>query len=153
SIHALLIGIDCYESDELDDLHGAVSGAEAVGEYLRHNLRVPANQIVFLHNGRATRRTIISQIQSFSTLETLRRGDPILIYFAGHGAAIASTSSTYDEIERIIPTIFPYDYTTGGDRASRAISSRNLDALLSELAGVSSYGGKGDNITVIVDCC
>ncbi|KZV74057.1 hypothetical protein PENSPDRAFT_648260 [Peniophora sp. CONT] len=154
-IHALLIGIDKYKSDDPEGLRGAVADADAMGFYLRKDLRVPDDQITDLRNADATRAAIIRCIQAFRTRTTLREGDPILIYFAGHGAAVRAVSDP-EASSKGVSVILPYDAVTMDDRGKRilrGISSRTLDALLYDLAGQENDGGKGDNITIIFDCC
>ena len=87
AMHALLIGIDTYRSGQLDPLRGAVADAEAVNRFLCDELHVPDSQIVLLRNEEATQDAILERIEALGAIVTLHRDDPILIYFAGHGAA------------------------------------------------------------------
>ncbi|VDB94191.1 unnamed protein product [Peniophora sp. CBMAI 1063] len=151
SLHALIIGVDIYESEYVGDLRGAVSDAHALGDYLRTDLLVPKCQIAELSNENATQAAILNHIRSLSSCKTLKKGDPILIYFAGHGSRVENEFGDY------LSLLLPYDCIvqngTGAHRPSsqlfgRAISSWGLHMLLNELASE-----KGDNITVITDCC
>ena len=138
SIHALIIGIDCYEADCIQDLQYAVSDAGAVAHYLRHDLLVPESQITVLYDRQATQAAIIQNIRRFRTLTTLHKGDPILLYFVGHGTDIEGGTA-----------IVPYDsfsLSPENTPGSRTISHDTLNALLSEVAGVGKSVGKGDNI-------
>ncbi|VDB92294.1 unnamed protein product [Peniophora sp. CBMAI 1063] len=151
-IQALLIGIDRYRSVDLEALEGAVADTSSVRDYLHEQLHVSLDQIAILHNEKATRMAIIQQLHAFRARRTLRGGDPILIYFAGHGA-ISKAETTSD---RPISMILPYDVDAVKDVDNEidgfrgAISTRTLDDILGGLAADESIG---DNITVIFDCC
>ncbi|VDB88534.1 unnamed protein product [Peniophora sp. CBMAI 1063] len=149
-IHALIIGINTYRSDLITDLRGAVNDADAMNDYLRKELHVPANQIVNLRNKQATRKAIIRELRAFRKRETIQKGDPILIYFAGHG----STSSVPDgwaAANGKISLLMPYDSLSRKVYGAtiQPIPDRTIGAILHDLA----EGGKGNNVTVILDCC
>ncbi|VDC06750.1 unnamed protein product [Peniophora sp. CBMAI 1063] len=155
TLQALVIGIDTYKSDAIENLRGAVSDADAVDEYLRSDLSVPKKQIVNLRNEQATREAIISNIKALRTREGIHRGDPILIYFAGHGCT-AKAPKGWHMGDRGISLLVPYDMDTKLENAAEskcAIPDRTLGALLHGLAEQEGDGGIGDNITVIFDCC
>lgn len=143
-MHALLIGIDQYKSSRLETLEGAVADADAMGRLLRDTLHVPESQIVYLRNAQATRAAIMQHIRALRTRATLCAGDPILIYFAGHGVTVAAASKL-DVLNAGVSTILPYDVLPEGidDHGTlHGISSHTLDTLLREIA----RDGKGDNI-------
>ena len=122
---------------------GAVPDADAVRDYLQKRLGVPSSQIRNLRDSEATRAAIIDGIEAFSLNDEIKEGDPILIYYAGHGGSadipkgweIGST----DKIELLIP----YDHSSSlKDRNPKhGIPDRTLGVLLSQLAIE-----KGDNI-------
>ncbi|KAI0339455.1 hypothetical protein BDW22DRAFT_1431719 [Trametopsis cervina] len=162
SLHAVVIGIDKYmrntqvsaennvESDGIGapDLKGAVADADNVEDFLRDTLKVPSGNIVSLRNEGATRRRIISAISSLEFNPAIRRDDPILIYFAGHGGIAQPPEGWSDgntEVQLLIPHDFTVDLNGGG---VPGIPDRTLGSLLTHLAAA-----KGDNITVILDCC
>ncbi|VDC07203.1 unnamed protein product [Peniophora sp. CBMAI 1063] len=153
-LHALIIGIDEYESDYIDNLSGAVFDADSMYNYLRTELHVPERQIVNLRNMDATRHAIIRNIQAFAMWATIRDGGPILIYFAGHGSASAAPEG-WNVGTRPISLIVPHDATgwlddNPDDLVTHAIPDRTIGALLHDLAeGKSKIS---DNITVIFDC-
>ncbi|VDB96089.1 unnamed protein product [Peniophora sp. CBMAI 1063] len=147
-LHALIIGIDRYRSHLIENLTGAVNDADAIHNFLRTELRVPDRQIVNLRNERATRAAIIRNVRAFSRPENgIRKGDPILIYFAGYGSSAAAPTE-WRTNGRDISLIVPHDGLLGDDVLfTNAIPIRSVHALLQELT--SSIG---DNITVIMDC-
>ena len=100
-----------------------------------------------LLDSQATRAAIIRAIQALSLDINIKKGDPILIYFAGHG------SWAYAPLEKgwkvggtgKIEFLIPYDHSSlqpveDGDR-KYGIPDRTLGALLWQLAIE-----KGDNI-------
>ncbi|VDC04283.1 unnamed protein product, partial [Peniophora sp. CBMAI 1063] len=160
-IQALVIGIDQYqEAPPINNLTGAVADAKSMYEYLHHELNVPAEQIVKLHNKDATRDAILKQIRALSTRRRttsssrsvpVKKGDPIIIYFAGHGASGKAPDGWVTETGNV-SMLVPYDGSPKD--ASRNILDRTIGALLHELAeGGQNSSGLGDNITVIFDCC
>ncbi|VDB92292.1 unnamed protein product [Peniophora sp. CBMAI 1063] len=154
-LHALIVGIDRYSSRAIDDLSGAVSDSESMYNYLRTELQVPERQIVILRNEAATRHAIIRNIQAFAMWATIRDGDPILIYFAGHG----STTDAPEEWHvgrQTVSLIVPHDATgclldTADNLVKHAIPDRTIGALLHDLA--EGKNRVSNNITVVFDCC
>ena len=142
-LFALIIGINEYESPNIPKLLGAVPDADAVRDYLQERLGVPSPQIRNLRNSEATRAAIIDGIEAFSLNDEIKEGDPILIYYAGHGGSadipkgweIGST----DKIELLIP--FDHSSSLKDRNPKHGIPDRTLGVLLSQLAIQ-----KGDNI-------
>ncbi|PVF95456.1 hypothetical protein CPB86DRAFT_827907 [Serendipita vermifera] len=140
SLHAILIGIDEYR-DEGYRLAGAVNDAEAMKEYLRKEF--PTSRICCLYNEMATRRGIIRELERLIHDETVKPQDPIIIFYAGHGGE-KGPPRRWNIEDPLVQMIIPQDY----DGAHNVITDRGLAALLDKLASV-----KGDNITMILDCC
>ena len=124
-------------------------------DYLQKHLRVPSSQIRNLRDSEATRAAIIAGIKAFSLDDRIKKGDPILIYYAGHGGSTRTPkgwiAGSTDKIELLIP----YDYCSDSKLSllesgnskfnpEYGIPDRTLGALLSQLA--SGDSGKGDNI-------
>ena len=86
-LFSLVIGINNYQSPNIKDLEGAVPDADAVLDYLRNVLGVPSSQIRYLRDSEATRDAIMEEIKAFSSNNEIKEGDPILIYYAGHGGS------------------------------------------------------------------
>ncbi|VDC07260.1 unnamed protein product [Peniophora sp. CBMAI 1063] len=151
--HALIIGIDNYRSDQIPNLRGAASDADAVDEYVRTELRVPARQIVNLRDKQATRSAIVRELQALCSRST-RANEPILIYFAGHGTSAPAPDGWATASHRI-SSIVAHD-TLAIDRTGTMICpipDRTIAALLYKLAQTRTGDLNGDNITVILDCC
>ncbi|KAI0030583.1 hypothetical protein K488DRAFT_72058 [Vararia minispora EC-137] len=139
SVYALLIGIDQYKhrSAEWPNLSGAVADMELVESFLLYDLRVPASRIRTLRNQEATRSAIVGAIEKLAVAHDIAYGGAILIYFAGHGASVHNKQA-----------IVPCDAPPWSGNLKDVISDVKLSSLLQKLANA-----KGDNITVIFDCC
>ena len=142
-LFALIIGINKYESPNIPDLVGAVPDADAVRDYLQKHLGVPSSQIRNLRDSRATRVAIMEEIKAFSYNNKIKEGDPILIYYAGHGGSADTPKGWEAGSTGKIELLIPYDHSSpledGNPR--HGIPDRTLGALLSHLANK-----KGDNI-------
>ncbi|KIM78728.1 hypothetical protein PILCRDRAFT_583059 [Piloderma croceum F 1598] len=149
-LFALIIGINEYIHYK-PHLSGAVKDANDIEHFLIDSMSVPPNHIKKLLNGDATKDRIIEEIQSLYTHRDIDkdRGDAILIYYAGHGARGAAPDgwSTPDgQIEMICPVdMSPSD---AAEPRITGIPDIVLNELISQLAVQ-----KGNNITVIFDCC
>jgi hypothetical protein len=122
---------------------GAVPDADAMRDYLQNHLGVPSNQIRNLRDTGATRAAIIDEIKAFSFNNKIKEGDPILVYYAGHGGS-ADTPEGWEvggtgKIELLIPN--DHSSALEGGNYKHGIPDRTLGALLSRLAK-----DKGDNI-------
>lgn len=133
---ALLIGINKY-SDPKHNLRGAVSDAEAMQEYLENQLGVPSDQITFLRNSEATKATILHGIAALMNDSRIQRGDPILIYYSGHGAG-APVPAGWGAEGSNVQFLVPHDHN---EHNMRLIPDRTLGVLLARLAEQ-----KGNNI-------
>ncbi|QRW19851.1 ICE-like protease (caspase) p20 domain protein [Rhizoctonia solani] len=128
NLHALIIGINKYLCHI--QLQGAVNDASLFKSYLLNDLLVPEAQITTLFDEQATRAEIIRAFQNLATDAQINYNDPIVIYYAGHGAEIQPPPSRYDA--HGVPPI--PDFT--------------INSLLNKIAK-----SKGDNICVIFDSC
>ncbi|KAF8150599.1 caspase domain-containing protein [Crassisporium funariophilum] len=149
-LYALIIGINHYPfgGHELRSLRGGVLDAILLEQYLTEALRVPQHRITKLHAESATRANILSAIQSFQQNPHIHHGDAIVIYFAGHGATVPGPRGWNTE-NGMIQLILPSDYNMSTPRgAVFGIPDRTIGVLLERLSAA-----KGDNITVILDCC
>ncbi|CAE6493595.1 unnamed protein product [Rhizoctonia solani] len=149
-LYGLVIGIDTYPS--LHPLKGAVNDADDVSRCLTFDLGIPANNVVNLRNGEATRKRIIQELQALSNNPNIEHGDPILIYYAGHGGlseANEEWGGRYGGEQ--VQVIFPFDYQLKDPESTKLVNcipDKTIAVLLNELAAK-----KGDNITVIFDSC
>ena len=135
-MYALLIGIDRPAS--FQPLRGAVADALAFKEYLENEVAVPSDRITVLLNWSARRRDIIDALRDIATNDQVKRGDPIIVYFAGYGAEIIYSE---DDFKRTSQFIVPYDYSHQQGSEVPAIPDQTIEALLGEVADV-----KGENI-------
>ncbi|EAU85638.2 hypothetical protein CC1G_06351 [Coprinopsis cinerea okayama7 len=107
-LFAVIIGINNYVHHSLKKLQGAVADAEAVQEYLENDLKVARDHITFLRNQQASCLAIIDSFRRLENDTRIKRNDPILIYYAGHGGETTREAET-------IQTIFPQDYNPDGN--------------------------------------
>ncbi|QRW19849.1 ICE-like protease (caspase) p20 domain protein [Rhizoctonia solani] len=148
NLHALLIGIDTYTT--VTPLSGAVNDAHQVELFLRFGLEVPQKQINVLKNEQATRSGILGAIKALRRNPAIKLFDPILIYYAGHGCEVKSPLVEPGNPEGKTECLVPRDVCKGetGRKEIPLIPDYTIAALLDELAAE-----KGNNITVILDCC
>ncbi|KAF8875731.1 caspase domain-containing protein [Gymnopilus junonius] len=142
-LFALLIGIDFYE--HVRSLRCAVADALKFKEYLETYLAVPSDQICTLINKSASRAAIIDALKAIRMDSRIQNGDPIFIFFAGHGAEIP-TSKGDSEGKR--QSLVPQDYCAKPGQEIPSIPDRTFGSLVDLIAEE-----KGDNITVVLDCC
>ncbi|KAI0028420.1 caspase domain-containing protein [Vararia minispora EC-137] len=147
NVHALLVGINRYASSQFPNLLGAVSDMQRIKDFLTSDLSVPEECIMELTDENATRERIILAIQDLASPQNgINNGDPILIYFAGHGSTVRAPQDWTSD--PTIQVLVPHDGHSDGTVASSLITDRKFGNLLRDLADA-----KGDNITVILDCC
>ncbi|KAF8148655.1 hypothetical protein B0H34DRAFT_736447 [Crassisporium funariophilum] len=146
-LFALIIGINFYEN--VRSLRGAVPDALAFKEYLETNLNVPTSHIHTLLNRAASRSAIIESFIRLKEDSRIDKDDPILIFYAGHGSEVPAPlgwESGSDSAK--IQLLVPQDYCSAKGREIPGIPDRTIGALLNNIAEV-----KGNNITVVFDCC
>ncbi|KDQ52438.1 hypothetical protein JAAARDRAFT_73132 [Jaapia argillacea MUCL 33604] len=143
-LFALIIGINTYK--RVPDLHGAVADAIAMKDYLEKDLQVPSHQICILCNENASRSAIIREFQALQNNPHIQPGDPVLIFFAGHGCKVKAPPGWVDgNVDGEVEGIVSQDYDGKG---VHFIPDRTIGELIEGIAR-----NKGDNITVIFDCC
>ncbi|KAJ1301206.1 hypothetical protein OPQ81_003616 [Rhizoctonia solani] len=151
SFYALIIGINDYPN--LGSLKGATADADKVAAFLTSDLRVPPDQVINLRNQDATREAIIQRLRDLRDDPRIAIGDPILIYYAGHGGSHRKRRVPVGggTIVNEVQVIFPYDYgvhNTSTGEIVNCIPDYTIAKMLNELAAA-----KGDNITVVFDSC
>lgn len=106
---------------------------------------MPTDQIVNLRDEAATRSAILREIRALGTRRA-ENGDPILIYFAGHGATVPAPHGWVTASGRI-STIVAYDSLAKNRVGAlvHPIPDRTIAALLDELAGTGAES-EGSNI-------
>ncbi|CAE6455414.1 unnamed protein product [Rhizoctonia solani] len=144
NLFALLIGIDRYSGGR-HNLTGAAADARAFKSYLTGDQGVPVGHIGHLENETATREGILNAVISMKDNANIHPQDAIVIFFAGHGAELDPPTG-WDSVGGKVQCIIPYD--ASGPTEVPPIPDFTIAALLHSLAEE-----KGDNITVIFDCC
>lgn len=141
SLFALLIGIDEYKHDSLNNLNASVADAKAVKRYLETSLGVPESQIKTLYNHEATRDAIIDNISALKTNPSIYNGDPILIYYSGHGGT-ANAPVNWEAGGPEIQILLSHDaLCEDSGREIYGVPDRTMGALLDQLSNE-----KGNNI-------
>ncbi|CAA7261744.1 unnamed protein product [Cyclocybe aegerita] len=152
-VFSLIIGIDNYKSGGIWNLHSCVDDAKRMKHWLVDALSVPKDQIRVLIDSHATKEMIEDAfMEHLVNNPAIEEGDGILIYFAGHGSSLPAPPNWYQSNathNANVQVLCPYDHDTKSalGRVS-GISDRSFHALLDDLAS-----SKGDNITVLLDCC
>ena len=128
-------------------LKGAVADADSIQNYLKDDLNVSESRIRNLRDKQATRAAIISEFTALASNDVIKHGDPILIYYAGHGGEapppIGWGAGGADSKTQML---IPHDYRTKiDDREVHGIPDRTIGALISRIAK-----SKGDNIVRLV---
>ncbi|KZV82915.1 hypothetical protein EXIGLDRAFT_754684 [Exidia glandulosa HHB12029] len=146
-LFALIVGIDVYKHRSgFDNLTGAVADADDVCDFITTTLPVDA-QVSILRNEQATRTAIIGALSAMKTNDDIKRGDPILIFYAGHGAEVpAPRRWPQSMMQMLIPHNFLPSHPSTPEQ--RGILDVTLGRYLEQLAKA-----KGNNITVILDSC
>ena len=111
-LFALVIGISKYAFKKFSDLPGAVPDANEIVNWLVTDLQVPRNQVSLLTDEAASRAGIISALEGFRSDDRIHQGDPIFIYYAGHGSGIQSPEGwECGGPGRKIQILVPQDYS------------------------------------------
>ncbi|VDB87809.1 unnamed protein product [Peniophora sp. CBMAI 1063] len=147
-LFALLIGVDRYASKAIGNLSGAVADAERMRTFLvEQDPPVRSHRITSLKNEQATAGRIIESLCALCDDEGIHHGDPILIYYAGHGSKLRKPAD-WPSAETHIQCLTPHDARIAGDHVDGVVLDLTFGAVLHRLADA-----KGNNITVILDCC
>jgi hypothetical protein len=118
-----------------------VADANAVRQYLEKQLNVPSPQIRNLNDEEATRASIIGAFSDLRDDPRIQKGDPIFIYYAGHGSE-SDAPKGWETGGSKIQTLIPHDFHTKLNNYDvPSIPDRTVAALLDRLAEK-----KGDNI-------
>ncbi len=146
---ALLIGIDIYlpvnatsinsSGRSWVNLDGCVNDALSIKAILTSKYGFDENNINFLANEKANRDGILNAIKYLIT--TSKRGDIVVIYYAGHGSQIKNTASTEGDMKD--ETMVPSDSYLG----KSDIRDKEINELFYQLSQ------KGVMLTVIFDSC
>ncbi|KAF8717493.1 Caspase domain, partial [Rhizoctonia solani] len=150
SLHAIIIGIDNYP--KLISLAGSIADAQQMEMFLVSDLKVPKDHIISLYDRYASRKAIMNAFMMLQKDPRIHEGDPILIFFAGHGGLAEAEPKWRQKYgSSKIQVIFPYDYglpVSNSNSSVDCIPDVTIAELLNQLAAA-----KGNNITVIFDSC
>jgi Caspase domain len=149
NVYALVIGINRYQTQDWDDLNGAVDDANSFESFLLHKLNVPSSQIINLRDEEASRKNILQALDHDLMKKSLDCvGDPaFIIYYAGHGA---STQKPHDwefwatnsnNIEMLCPSDLGLPLDEDGVDVVQGIPDRMICHLLNKLSRA-----RGNNI-------
>jgi hypothetical protein len=124
----VIIGAGNYR--HLPKLSGCVADAHLIADSFVKNLGVSRTNLSILCDENATRSNIIDSIRSLAHNEAIRKGDPIIIYYAGWASRVKSPTAW--GIDERMSLLHPYDSLQ--DDHMTSISDRTLYQLLSEIA-------------------
>ncbi|KAK0234518.1 hypothetical protein EDD85DRAFT_969100 [Armillaria nabsnona] len=133
-----------HEHPQISDLFALVIGIDEISAFQR------TKQIYNFRNEQATKVTIETEIEELGKNPAIKKGAPILIFYAGHGAE-ANAPSEWPSANGKIQMLVPHDFIPSGSSDSKqgqGVLDVRLSHLLADLAAK-----KSDNITVILDCC
>lgn len=145
--HALLIGVNEYQTEEFANLRGAVNDVLTMQEILisRYGF-LPAN-IVTLTDKAATRQSILAAFDNL--VEQTADVDYVYVHFSGHGSQVKDLNG--DEDDGTDETILPYDGRTKdipditddeiGDFLRRLPTTNAIIVLDSCHSGTATRGG------------
>ncbi|KAK0484996.1 caspase domain-containing protein [Armillaria novae-zelandiae] len=147
------MGISEYKFMGYENLQGAANDADNFEGFLREDLQVPEENIISLRNAQATRSVIIEGFTNLiqnSNIVCDRAA--IVIYFAGHGAVANKPDewTDWETPDNTIEMLCPADIglLDEDNNVIEGIPDRTISQLLLRLSEA-----KGNNITVILDCC
>ncbi|KAJ6464605.1 hypothetical protein DFH09DRAFT_1488908 [Mycena vulgaris] len=120
--------------------------ADSISAFLVDSLGVPPANVINLRNASSKCADILGALKSIRDDPRIIKDDnAILIYFAGHGGRQETPPGWYS-VDGQIEIICPSDISDS--RAIVGIPDRTIAFLINEIAKA-----KGDNITLILDCC
>jgi len=144
----------------MTSLRCAVSDADVFEKFLKERLSVPDKNIISLRDGQASRTGILSSFIHLRDNKNYKKNEAaIIIYYAGHGAQVnkpkgwQNWDTSSGRIEVLCSSDIGRRTTTwvNGERHQdviRGIPDRTISALLNQISDT-----KGNNITLILDCC
>ena len=162
SLHALIIGIDCYLKNQLPgggfypSLNGCVNDAKNVSQFLRTQLGVPQGNITLLTSSRSQTEgqpvepkaqwpTYENIIAGFKQLgERAKPGDQVYVHYAGHGGQATTAYPKLKGKDGLDETLVPSDI---GNSEARYVRDIEIAHLLQALVDKKLF------VTVAFDSC
>ncbi|QRW26009.1 ICE-like protease (caspase) p20 domain protein [Rhizoctonia solani] len=119
--------------------------AQQMEMFLVSDLKVPKDHIISLYDRYASRKAIMNAFMMLQKDPRIHEGDPILIFFAGHGGLAEAEPKWRQKYgSSKIQVIFPYDYglpVSNSNSSVDCIPDVTIAELLNQLAAA-----KGNNI-------
>ncbi|KAG7447858.1 uncharacterized protein BT62DRAFT_843013, partial [Guyanagaster necrorhizus] len=146
---AVIIGIDGYKRYPLGS---CVADALLMKTYLEKDLKVPINHIQLLLGRKhmpsndpsiPSHDNIMNMLCSLISNPNIKKGDNIVIFFAGDGSSYTSSEYPRDALCPINRDIVDVSGHKIPD-----ISDQEINTILYEISQA-----KGNQITIILDCC
>jgi len=111
-IFAYIVCVNEYKRSKWN-LTGCVNDGDKIAGFLREKLFVPPEQITRLTNGDATHDGIMSLLRTVSSTAntSIREGDTIVFFYAGHGGRTKSPPKWKTD-DGLIEMILPHDVDT-----------------------------------------
>ena len=108
---------------------------------MKNDLKVPPENIRNLRNSEATREAIIEAFNDLRDDPQIKKNDPIVIFYAGHGGQ-TNAPKGWDSEGGKVQYLIPYDVeTVVNGKTVHGIPDRTIATFLNDLAG-----SKGDNV-------
>ena len=151
-LFALIIGINKYQENHRT-LRGAVPDGKAFKNYLMNRLCVPESHIISLFDHYATRTKIIKGFRKLRDNKDINQGDPIFIFYAGHGSQKPAhpdwvlegrNLQMEDRDVQMMEVILPHDCDAVNEEYPEGVEpipDHTIGILIDEIAAK-----KGDNI-------
>ena len=123
-----------------------MSDARKIHNWVFNTLHVPSDRVELLLDRDATRQNIINRLGAIAKNDAIQKDDPILIYYAGHGAQQPAPQDL--NWDSNIQMILPWDYwQPRGTGHVDGIPDVLLGSLISRISEA-----KGNNIVGISAC-
>jgi len=150
TLHALLIGIDTYES--VRPLAGCIQDVRSVEDFLKTQKEFNLSLKILTSDG-SEKPTKANIVKAFSThFEAVQPGDVILFYFAGHGVRERTNVPAFLRVEPdgCLATLVCYDTQarSGHKGEGSTLSDKELRYLLYKYTAP-----KNAHVVFITDCC
>lgn len=154
-LHALIVGVNDYESPKIRDLRGCVDDASRIKAYFEQSFvqrNFAANpSITFLTDKKATKKAILTCFEK--ELSKAKKEDSVVFYFAGHGLREKTGIEVFkeDEFDGHLSSILCHDsnpFVHKDEPEKASISDKELRFQIHQLEKKT-----GAHILTIFDCC
>lgn len=143
TIHALLVGINHYQSSEINDLSGCENDVFLIENTFKKKFSLENKNILILKNSEATQLAIIKSFQNH-LIQRVKPEDTAVFYFSGHG----SQSRTAPELWKVEPDHLDESLVCYDSRQEQSdLRDKDLRYLIYELSQ------KCKHVLIIIDAC